>query len=290
LFSRLHNIHSGAWSRTKQFIVCLGVGFLCLMLGYVADITFLQKKLYHVRQQKEEAIQRLQSKPQEPKAEQQKIEILREQYITKLKRFVGVFDLADILTGLEKASVNSQVELHAVEPQAAKEEGAFVVYPVRLDLCGQYKNLLGFINDMFKQPYFTVFKEVTLQKKIASEEGDELSMQALILVYENKKPREKHTDSNASFTRGAVIGLPGRDLFTKTTSEVNLFLWSSKELSFLGLMKQNMRIYGFVADPLGGVHRVVVGDKIGLKQSKIVAIGESGIVAADKANNIPFVY
>ena len=71
---------------------------------------------------------------------------------------------------------------------------------------------------------------------------------------------------------------PENDIFTKTTNKTNLFLWANKELTFLGAIKQGNNTYGFVSDPMGTAHRVVVGDRIGLKQSKITAINERGII------------
>ena len=76
-----------------------------------------------------------------------------------------------------------------------------------------------------------------------------------------------------------VVGEFQRDIFTKATdSSANLFLWSTKELIFLGMIKQDKNIYGFVSDPVGVAHRVTIGDKVGLKQKKITAINERGII------------
>ena len=249
----------------------------------MVDINFLQKKLHFVREQKIKTSQLLQVKKQETQGsniEQQKNETVQMQQVAKLKQFNNNFDITDILNSLEKAAVHSQVELQALEPQITKEDEVFIVYPVKLTIVGQYKNLLGFINTVFKQPYFIVFEELILQKKEGENKSDELNMQTLITVYRNKMLIPETATSKSSPIDNGAINLPENDIFTKAIGKTNLFLWASRELTFLGMIKQEQNIYGFVSDPMGGVHRVVVGDKIGLKQNKITAIDEGGITAA----------
>jgi len=284
LLSILHNFYASFWLN-KQLVACVGIGALVLMLGYTTDIKFLQKKLHLAREQKTKMEQLLKNK--KPMVSKIGGEIPKKTFVAKLNQFVGDFGVADILNSLEKASTNSQVELRLLEPQAIKEDQGFVLYPIKIEICGQYQNLIGFINNVFKQPCFAAFEELVLQKKAGDDE--KLSMRALMVVYKNKMPVEKTAASEPAPTENDAITLPERDIFTKTTSKTNLFLWASRELSFLGLMKQNWVVYGFVGDPMGGIHRVVVGDKIGLKQSKIVAIDERGIIVANKADNVLFV-
>ncbi|MEI8054728.1 MAG: pilus assembly protein PilP [bacterium] len=258
----------------KQFIIYLGGALLSLVLGYVADINFLQKRLYLVREQKIKTSQLLQVKRQEIQKE-----IAPVRYVAKLKWFNNSFDITDILNSLEKAVTYSQVELQVIEPQAIKEDDVFIVYPVKLTIVGQYKNLLGFINAVFKQSYFIVFEELILQKK-EDNKGDELNIQALITVYRNKTLIPEGATKESLPLSDSVVKLPEHDVFMKAIGKTSLFLWAISELTFLGMIKQGQNIYGFVGDPAGGIHRVVVGDKIGLKQSKITTIDERGIVAA----------
>jgi len=263
-------LHVSAWSKTKQFIVSLGIGLLVLMLGYAVDISLLQIKLQHGRAQKVKLKKFLQNKKQEA----QKIKAPQKQDVILSQKSAGDFGVVDILSGLEKALFDSHVELQLFEPQPIKEEESFTIYSVKLEIYGQYKKLLGFINNVLKQPCFIVFEELILQKKSADDESNELNMQALLIIYQNKNSTETATKNN-------VISSTDRDVFIKTVSKTNLFLWSDKELHFIGLIKQNKNIYGFVSDPMGEIHRVVIGDKIGLKQSKIVTIDERGITTID---------
>jgi Tfp pilus assembly protein PilO len=263
-----------------RFAVGLGIGLLTLVLGYAIDIRFLQKKLYAAKEQKTKISHLLQNKnriTQETQVKQQNFEIKQTQYATKLKQFAGDFDITDILNGLEKATVYSQIELQTLEPQTSKEDEFFIIYPIKIKISGSYKNLLGFVNNVFKQPYFIAFEELVLQKKASNDGGDELNMQALIAVYRNKTSAAKSTTNEPSLQNNITISLPENDIFTKTIAKTNLFLWATKELTFLGIIKQNQNIYGFISDPMGEVHRVSVGDKIGLKQSKITVIDEHGI-------------
>lgn len=272
------------WPNIKQFIICLVIGLSTLILGYAADIKFLQKKLYFVREQQIKTRKLLQVKKREmqvSQVEKQKSEIVSKQYAAKIKRFNKNFDVADILGCLEKAAVESHVELQALEPQTIKEDKIFVVYPVRVAVTGEYKSLLMFINAMFKQPYFVVFEELTLQKKENDNGSDALNMQTLIAVYKNNFPIAENATNEPLPPNNSAIKLPESDIFTQAIGKTNLFLWASRELTFLGMMQQGQNVYGFISDPTGEVHRVVVGDKIGLKQSEITAIGEHGITTAD---------
>lgn len=265
----------------SKLTVSLGIGLLALVLGYMTDIKFLQEKLYAAKKQKIKISQLLQHKNQSAgwtPAEQQKTESSQIRYAAKLKQFAGDFGIADILNAIEKAAVHSQIELQMLAPQTNKEDDFFIVYPIKLEINGPYKNLLGFVNSVFKQPYFTVFEELVLQKKANNAGGDELNMQVLIAVYRNKMPVKTN---EASLQNNVAISLPESDIFTKTIAKTNLFLWATKELTFLGMIKQNQNVYGFVSDPMGGVHQLAVGDKIGLKQSKITAIDEHGITAGE---------
>jgi type IV pilus assembly protein PilO len=266
----------------SKLTVSLGIGLLALVLGYMTDIRLLQKKLYATKEQKIKISQLLQHKNQATRkapTEQQKIESPQIQYATKLKQFAGDFDTTDILNAIEKAASHSQIELQMLEPQANKEDEFFIIYPIKLEIGGSYKNLLGFVNNVFKQPYFIVFEEFALQKKASNDGGDELNMQALVAVYRNKIPVKT---SETPLQNNSAINSPENDIFTKTIAKTNLFLWAIKELTFLGMIKQNQSVYGFVSDPMGGIHRVAVGDKIGLKQSKITAIDEHGITTENK--------
>lgn len=266
----------------SRLAASLGIGLLALVLGYMTDIRFLQKKLCTAKKQKIKISHLLQNKnrtTQEIQLKQQNFEIKQTQYATKLKQFTGDFDTTDILNLLEKSAIHSQIELQTLEPQTSKEDEFFIIYPIELEISGAYKNLLEFVNSVLKQPYFIVFEELNLQKKASKDGGDELKMQALIAVYRNKMPAKI---SEPLLQNNTAIILPENDVFTKTIAKTNLFLWATKELTFLGVIKQNQNTYGFISDPMGGVHRVAVGDKIGLKQSKITAIDEHGIATENK--------
>ena len=152
----------------SRLTVSLGVGLLALVLGYTTNLRFLQKKLYATKEQKIKINHLLQHKnqaTQKAPTEQQKIANPQIQYATKLKQFAGAFDTTDILNAIEKAAVHSQTELQMLEPQTNKEDEFFIIYPIKLEIGGSYKNLVEFVNNVFKQPYFIVFEELILQKK-----------------------------------------------------------------------------------------------------------------------------
>ena len=173
-------------------------------------------------------------------------------------------DITDILHKVEKAATNAQIELQLLEPQLQQKNTSFLL---KLETYGQYSNLLKFINNIFNFEYCVIFKELNLQKRISNKQFIELRMQALLSIYSTK----------AAATKNIAIDLPKHDVFTKTINQPNLLLWSRTELTFLGVMQQNQKIYGFISDPMGIIYRVTVGDKLGLKPSKITAIDAGGI-------------
>lgn len=259
---------------------------MLLILGYIADINILQKKLRLLQEQKLKANQLLQDKNQaiqKSELELKNTQTLPAEVVAQLQRFAGNFSIIDILNSAEKAAANSQVELQLLELQNTEEDDLFIMYPLKLEIYGQYKKLLEFINNIFKQTYFAIFTELNLQKRATNNSLDELSMQVLLTVYKNKNPGVEKTTVESAPAKNLAISLPEHDLFTKNTGKTNVFLWSSEELSFLGVIKQNKKIHGFVSDPLGVIHRVTIGDKIGLKLNRIVAIDDNGITT--DANN-----
>lgn len=270
----------------KQIIKFIGVGLFTLIVGYVIDIRFLQMQL-HRAEVKQVRLKRL-IKNRDQEAHKLKIGgATRETLLTpgaiKLSSFNGDFNIVDIIKILEQATNNSQTQLQLLEPQAIIEEEALVIYPIKLEVSGCYMNMVNFINSIFKQPYFVVFKELELQRK--GNDNEELRMQALLMAYKNKIPLPKSTVNEQLLSNNA-IKTPERDIFTKTVGKVNLFLWSCSELRFLGILQQGQITYGIVSDPLGNIHRVRVGDKIGLKESKVITINKQGIATINKSENI----
>ena len=159
------------------YMKAFGVGILILILGYVLDIRFLQKKFESVIEQKIRTNQLLQNKNKN----KEKVKNLQTQY-----SWACDFDSADILNDLEKSALDSHVRLQILEPQAAKEDEFFIVYPIKIEIAGKYKNLLMLINNLFKQYYFIAFEELILQKMSIDVECDELNMQVSINIYKNK--------------------------------------------------------------------------------------------------------
>jgi len=266
------------WSKRKQFGICLAVGILILILGYGSDIIFLQRKLKFIHKQIVTTRELIQKKK---KMVQQNPKLLPAQYVAKSDELKSGFEVINVLNGLEKAIFEARVEPSLFEPQVSRENEFLIAYPIKLEISGGYKNLIIFINNMLKQPYLVVIEETNLQKKVINN-IDNLNMQVLLAVYKNKKIETRSMINKLV----SFIQIPERDIFKQSNIGKNLFLWSSKELRFLGLIKQSGITFGIISDPLGGVHRVVVGDKMGLNQSKITAIDENGVITVNQSENV----
>lgn len=266
----------------KKFYKIAGVGVLLVMLGCIVDIMVLQKQLRSINAQQVNANWLLQSKHQALLAAKTE----QSQYQAKLKQWSYKFSTGDILNAVAKAAVDSQVRLDIIEPQPNNNDEFFIMFPIMLKLSGQYKDLLVFINHVFKQPFFMAFEELRIQKKDNHDVNNELDMVVLLTAYRSKISATEHVDTKPVPISNVAIHLPANDIFDKSIGATNLFLWATKELSFLGIIKQGQNIYGFVSDPMGGTHQVMIGDKIGLKQRKIVAINDRGILTTHKADDI----
>lgn len=215
---------------------------------------------------------------QQKKSAQQKSKLLLTQVAEKTVRLSSGIEVINILSILEKAVVGAQITSTSFEPQAVQQDEWFMVYPIKLELEGDYKKLLIFINNVLQLSYLVAIEDLNIQKK-KDDDRDNLIARILLVVYKNK-----HTV--ARDISNLFIHVSERDIFKQEIYRKNLFLWSSKELRFLGLIKQGQMNFGVVSDPLGGVYRVVAGDKIGLNQSEIIAVDKCGITTVKMTENI----
>ena len=242
----------------KHFVLLVGCSILTLSIGYIADINVLQKNLRLAQEKKLNIVQQL----QENNPLNRKLDPKQQHKIS------DNCDITDILHKVEKSATNARVELQLLEPQL--KDAAFLL---KLEIYGEYKNLLKFINNIFHLQYFAIFKELNLRPN--NKQFTELRMQTLLNIYGTK----------SATTKNIVINLPEHDIFTKTISKPDLFLWSSTELTFLGVIQQNQKVYGFITDPMGTIYHVTVGDKLGLEPSKITAIDANGITITQDNKN-----
>lgn len=282
------------WSCRKQFIVCLVIGLLLVTFGYGVDINFLQHKLKVVRQQENSVrilLQRKQRAAQTIKTALLKdlSPLARFQIVTAMPRAPNL-EVINIFDMLARAAYEAQIEPCLFEPQAVREHEWLMVYPIKLVLEGPYKNLILFINKLLLSSYIVVITDMAMEKKStnngAINNGDILKVQMLLMVYKNKALIPRELLNKLGVERTLHIPIPERDIFKRDLDSINLYLWSSRELRFLGVIKHAKKICGIVSDPFGAIHRVVVGDKISLNQSKIIAIDEHGIVTTNAADNI----
>ncbi len=245
-------------------IALFGVGVV--VLGYLADIRILYKKL--------EAVQRYNLAIKEQvQVAQAKLKLLRTPVMAnKSQRAVPVvaeLETINILGVLEQEIIAARVTPLLFEPKAVQHNANFAMFPVVLELSGTYKNLLIFIDKVMHLPYLVGVEELNLYKKKYGE-AEDLQMQIFLTIYKNKS-------GLASDIKQWSIALTARDIFQQAIIKKNLSLWAKKELRFLGLIREADEVWGVLGDPLGGVHRVKIGDRVGLEASIVTAIGESSI-------------
>lgn len=154
-------------SRTKKLVVILISGFLLLVLGYSVDLNFLQKSLRLKQKELGMIKELLQTKKKELRPEKLMRSLepsLSEICIANSSSSIPKQGIIDILHGIERVMILSRVEAAFFEPQAVTANEIMVIYPVKFAVTGQYKNLLTFINNLLKQPYFVVIEELMVQK------------------------------------------------------------------------------------------------------------------------------
>lgn len=76
-----------------------------------------------------------------------------------------------------------------------------------------------------------------------------------------------------------------RDPFS-INNNLPLTVWSSNALHFIGIIKQNEKIWAIVTDPNGATHHATLGTPIGLDQSPITKITAEEITAKNPNDNL----
>jgi len=79
-----------------------------------------------------------------------------------------------------------------------------------------------------------------------------------------------------------------RDPFNYETNKLSIPLttWESKYLQFLGTIQQNNKTFGIISDPVGKLHYITVGTRIGINKNKITNITDTAIITENNQDNI----
>jgi Tfp pilus assembly protein PilO len=266
-----------AWNKFEYvpFIVSTIFSVLVAAIVYITDINFLYKKLAMTQKQitvikKEIGI--TQQKQKLPRS------LSIEHQVVRGVHMIPELELVSVLDDLGKEMAASQVAARVLEPLPIQQNENFIIYPIKLELDGGYKSLFMFINRVLRLPYLVVVEDLDLQKN--KDEGlEDLNLQTMLMIYKNKYIMDKNAKS-------VELSFAKRDIFKPEIGRTNIYLWSSKELRFFGLIKQAGLVFGVIGDPLGGIYRVGVGDKIGLNRSVIVGISECGITTTKQTDAI----
>lgn len=267
--------------------MCLILGVLIIIFGYEVDIKSLRKKLKRSKAQVVTTTNLI-IKNKQAVITQDKFHLEKDELpaipLVKKKALTPDLSVINILHDLEEILFGIKTESNLLEPETIRDNEWFSIYPVKLSFRGEYKALFVLLNRVLQLPYLVVIEELELQqKKDAEVKG--LYMHILLAVYKSKydgiedmikkRPAEKLS-----------LKISGKNVFECPERGGNLQMWSSRELRFLGLIKQAQVTFGVLSDPLGGIYRVKVSDVIGDGKSKITAIKERGIFTTNQADNI----
>jgi len=169
----------------------------------------------------------------------------------------------------------SKVKLCLFEPYALKDNVLHDCFSFRIEVEGKYKDLLVFINNILKStlklPCLIIFESLVFDQK-----EDGLSLGLLLSIC-----RKKH--KSVLDDLGLLsIDLLSKDVFKKKDQKMGVSSWLCRELLFLGVIKEEKRVFGVVSDPLGYVYQVQVGDKIGVDKSMVLTIEDDKIITSDQ--------
>jgi hypothetical protein len=255
--------------KQKYLFLLLG-NFLILLLFYTIGI----KPLQHIINNKQQQNYQIDTAINQRNLAKNNT-ILTTTTITK-----PTISIANILNTLELCANKTQTIIQTIEKYSCQADCLWDIYQIELTVAGQYQSIINFINTIMQHYCLTTFDEFELQKITASPLEDEFTLNTTIIIYQLSP-------------RGAERQIPHEQLsnyFITTPKDFiknrgNLSLWSLSELQFIGSIKQQHKIIGFVTDPMGETHQVTIGDKIGLQQALITNINESGIITnAQKIN------
>lgn len=201
----------------------------------------------------------------------------------------GLQDAQQILLGvlcdLEQGIRGANIDSGSFVMQNIRDSKYFVIYPTVIDVQASYKNILVFVNKLLGLKQLVTFRELELRKE--NSDAEILNAHFILEINMNKYELTNNAAFGQALDIFAAIKIMDKDIFSKPHNIFyGLNLWAIKELQFLGMVKKNDQVFGVISDPLGAIHQVAVGDKLGLKQDKIAVINERGIFFVNSKDNI----
>lgn len=150
---------------------------------------------------------------------------------------------------------------------------------INVSTCGTYQQLVQFTQLLTQIPYPLEFNALSLTPSTTS---SLLALHAHCIVH----PTPFATEAPYHPTFVLPKNLDLRDPFSMNEKNLPLTVWSSNALHFIGIIKQNEKIWAIITDPNGVTHHATLGTPIGLDQSLIIKITAEEITTKNPNANL----
>ena len=144
---------------------------------------------------------------------------------------------------------------------------------------GTYQQLVQFMQLLTQIPYPLEFSALSLTP---SNPSSQLMLQANYTVYPT--PFATKAPYHPTFILPKSLNL--RDPFSMNEKNLPLTVWSSNALHFIGIIKQNEKIWAIITDPNNTTHHAILGTPIGLDQSPIIKITAEEVTTKNPNANL----
>lgn len=271
------------WSKWQRVGIVFILSVIFMAAWYFLDLMLLQKKAVKIQKEiygLQNSISKKVYLLKQEKILQKKFSLMK----TKNAKPQFNFNYHGVFSKIENLCHESQVELVEFKPQNFYNKNKLIVCPLTIKFNGRYKNLSLFISKVLELDFWVGLKTVVI--KGLDDADDILEMQIKLVVYKKNKDSQKILANNKNVIQSPILYHPNRDIFRRINKGDGIYLWPAKELFFLGLIEQDNIRFGVVKDPVGNIHKLTVGDKVGPNQSKIMAINKAGIITSAKRDNV----
>jgi len=147
-----------------------------------------------------------------------------------------------------------------------------------LTAIGNYQQLGQFMQLLTQIPYPLAWNNWGLTPKLTS-----LLFHAIFIITPSVT-----TTISPSLVFTLSQSFISRDPFMLQEQKIPLAMWPVNALRFVGVLRQDAKIWAILSDPNGGIHHVTLGTPIGLEKSPIIKITAQEIVAQNSKQEMIF--
>lgn len=209
------------------------------------------------------------------------IEIIDRKILTQL---VNKNEFSDVLKTISHLSAQNNVELSALKPEPEIKQAPYIAMPIRMDLNGDFLNLIRFLNKMTELPKLIIFQEMFFTST-ANTHRVFLKMKAVVYRDSGEKVISRTTPINivGAPREAPITNMQNRPFQRDPFSLSQAILNSDKNdfsnypltaLRMVGTVEYLHQRWALIATEDNLVFRVTIGMPVGELESRVVAIDE----------------